>query len=596
MRNRISQMASDAARLVYARLFDESHARALSLRDSIFRLAREFEIANNRPPHDGELWQELNQRMGKDGRISYIFNSSASPEKKYSDIYRALTLETVPQVKSDKHKRVYGDASEVEASLYQTQTHNVTSLIEKLDSHLGNYQIASAEKIIDYARKNLPRADRRQLNAQLRGALAKRHFQALAFVENCDHSKAQISIRRQFDKFALDCGLDVNCIFGIFDYFPSDNPPFKTDTFLKIREFLSYEIDDIADLNQRSSAMSTLFPAYRDFIKYCENWPSYQDGYLFLKTNADVNLWNKAHELDYASEWGEALLQYGPQILYYFELGNDNEPLPRNKDGSVSLKSLKEQVYDALLWREPVDPEFADLHRFCFDHQLSICDDYEGAKYLIEEYGGKERDGDFIPPVEIEGHRFGLPGYNFRLLEDDDFRVFFPGRFTNCCERLFKHCQTSVIHAYKTKESGFFVVTDPQDRIIAHSWAWRSRENILMFDGFEARETDKRINNGVLKNLLSAVSQELSRPEYAFYNIPAIALGHSGKSLKPHEGLPLLEFDQSHMIMMDWASEDDEEVFGPINEQDIGFSDSFYIVEDYRYDYPVQTFGQDLAP
>ena len=99
-----------------------------------------------------------------------------------------------------------------------------------------------------------------------------------------------------------------------------------------------------------------------------------------------------------------------------------------------------------------------------------------------------------------------------------------------------------------------------------------------MLDGFEAREKDKRINDGVLRNLMSAISQELTHQKYTDYNIPALAIGHSGKSLKPHQGLPLMEFDDSHTIEMDWANETDEEVFGPLNGQEIGFSEQFYLI------------------
>ena len=581
MRSRISEQALQTAKAVHNRLFDQSYAEALRLKDAIFRLAKEFEQANERPPAPDELWDEFKQRLDGRGKVSFIFNNASRLDKKYNDLYRALTSEEMPQSKRDKYTRVYGDGSEIEAELHKVRSHDVTSLIGKLDYYLGSYQIAAAEKIIAYAGTHLPETERKDFNSQLNQDLARKYLHPLSFVSNVEHSEAQINISEQFRNFALKCGLPVSYAFGIVEYFPTSKPPFRTDTFIKIREFLSYEIDDIADLNRRAGAMASFFPEYKNFVKYCERWPSFQDGCLALKANADLEFWDKYQELDYCAEWGEALLQYGPQILYYFEHGNDHQPLPRNAKGVISLKSLKEQVYDVLVERQPVENGFEELHRFCFDHQLSICDDFEGAKYLITEYGHLVRDSDFIPPLEIDGKRFGLPGYQFHLLDDDDFRAFFPGRFTNCCERLFRHCQNSVIHSYKTRESGFFVITDPQDTIIAHSWAWRSRDNVLMLDGFEARETDKRINDGVIRNLLHAISRELSLEEYADYNIPALALGMSGKSLKPHEGFPALKFDETHMIDMIWADEADEQVFGPINGQDIGFSESFYLVKSY---------------
>lgn len=588
MRNRISQQAKEAAKNVYARLFDESHSRALNLRDSIFRLAREFEAANDRPPHPSELWQEFNHRLGDDGRVSYIFNSSARQEQTYPDLYEALTKEIVPSTKTDKHRLVKGDIYATEEWLYKTNSHNIPYLLQKITSSLENYHISAADRILDFAWKNLRKPDRLAFLEGFQSRIStKELIGASAFLKNWQHSKVQIAIRREHEIFCYVSGLAQEEVFGICNLFNPENPPFQVHTYRAIRNFLSYEIEDLSELNYKASAMASLFPEYKDFVKYCRKWPSYRDGHLNLSGNADIEFWEEHYSGADYREWGEALLQYGPQILFYFKYRGYLDELPRSASGDISLKALRSEIYQELARMENVSCEERDLHEFCFMHQLS--DSFQRARYLVNTYGHIARDSDFIPDINIDGTRFGMPGYSFRLLEDSDFRALFPGKFTNCCESLDKYCQNSVIHAYKTRESGFYVLTDPQDRIIAHSWVWRNMDNTLMLDGFEAKETDKRVNEGVLKNILSELSEELRKAEYADYNIPAIAIGLSGKGLMPHRHLMRMSYEGSNSVGTDWISDQDEAVFGLIRDDTVGFGDCFYLVKSYDFHVPART-------
>ena len=249
----------------------------------------------------------------------------------------------------------------------------------------------------------------------------------------------------------------------------------------------------------------------------------------------------------------------------------------------VCLSKLKDEIYQGILCtEEQLYPEFDALQRFCFDNQLA---DYEfdGARYLINSATPKNKEN-FLPSITLDGNDFGMSGYHFKKLPYEDFRFFFLGKFTGCCERLFEHCKNSVVHGYKTRESTFYVLTDPKDRIIAHSWVWISKDDYLVFDGFEANQNDRRISDPLIKKLLNLFSENIKQ-DPDFCEIKGIVLGKSRQGLAPHQGMKKIAITTHVSDMSKWVTKADEKNLGDFGNY-IGYSQEFFIFKELRQALP----------
>lgn len=84
--------------------------------------------------------------------------------------------------------------------------------------------------------------------------------------------------------------------------------------------------------------------------------------------------------------------------------------------------------------------------------------------------------------------------YYMRKLGSGDLRGFYLGKLTSCCQSMDGNSREAVRHGMSQPDSGFYVIQEmkgdkpdmKKDRIVAQSWAWKSKDGkSIVFDSFE---------------------------------------------------------------------------------------------------------------
>ncbi|MFC0183385.1 hypothetical protein SAMN04515674_105335 [Pseudarcicella hirudinis] len=88
------------------------------------------------------------------------------------------------------------------------------------------------------------------------------------------------------------------------------------------------------------------------------------------------------------------------------------------------------------------------------------------------------------PDVRINNNDFV-----FRKLEYNDPKGALLGLYTNCCQHLHGAASDCAKHGVRDETSAFYVV-EKAGKIIAQSWAWRSKKGDLVFDSIESLSMD----------------------------------------------------------------------------------------------------------
>lgn len=113
-----------------------------------------------------------------------------------------------------------------------------------------------------------------------------------------------------------------------------------------------------------------------------------------------------------------------------------------------------------------------------------------------------------------------------RFLRRDDPRGVFLGEHTNCCQHPNGAGATCSWFGQESPKSGFFVVEDANNEIVAQSWVWISDKNHVVFDSIEAKGLgDKRIDP------VSSIYQQSAND---------LAMKHGSVSLGYNEHAPIL--------------------------------------------------------
>lgn len=103
-----------------------------------------------------------------------------------------------------------------------------------------------------------------------------------------------------------------------------------------------------------------------------------------------------------------------------------------------------------------------------------------------------------IPDIIIEGDSIGYPGYRLRklhVLEDEDAAVgAVLGRKTNCCQSITgEEGEACAIHGLTSPDGGFYVLFRGEE-VIAQAWAWRSKNDAIVFDSIECALGYKKVD------------------------------------------------------------------------------------------------------
>jgi hypothetical protein len=107
-----------------------------------------------------------------------------------------------------------------------------------------------------------------------------------------------------------------------------------------------------------------------------------------------------------------------------------------------------------------------------------------------------------------------------RFLPRKDARGLYLGQHTNCCQHPNGAGSSCTWYGQESPNSGFFVVENSKNEIIAQSWVWISDDGGVCFDNCEAKGVGS--NEDIVLNLYQQVAKELSK------NYHIVTIGASG--------------------------------------------------------------------
>lgn len=157
-----------------------------------------------------------------------------------------------------------------------------------------------------------------------------------------------------------------------------------------------------------------------------------------------------------------------PEAIQYAQLFGkieSNEIFPK------SLKELR-AVVGSFHYENCKDHE--ELANAC--HSLGLSQEqFDNYKNLVSV----EKKAESLPHVDITNG-----DYRFYKLSHNDVRGPLLGLYTNCCQHLDGAASACAKHGWIDPTSGFYVV-EHKGKIVAQSWAWRSKKSDLVFDSIE---------------------------------------------------------------------------------------------------------------
>jgi len=144
--------------------------------------------------------------------------------------------------------------------------------------------------------------------------------------------------------------------------------------------------------------------------------------------------------------------------------------------------------------------------------------DYERFKELQ-----RQNDDDIIPNLTVESDELEESAiYLMKVDVMEDWqaaRACCFGKLTHCCQSLSGEAgQPCVIHGLTSPNGGFYVLcrgdaNNPQqdDEVLAQCWAWRSKNNAIVFDSIE---TSGSADEGTVKFMYNKLAEEMVDREY----------------------------------------------------------------------------------
>lgn len=205
--------------------------------------------------------------------------------------------------------------------------------------------------------------------------------------------------------------------------------------------------------------LSALFGSYGEVKRFVKSWTEngiHDAGQFSLQGNFTPQKW-----AGFCHKHPEALKF--SQLFGYIETDCG---LP------TSLNDLKEKASNYLYEGAT---GFAELAKWCNYFNLTQSD-FEDYKNLYQS----EKTAESLPYVRIE-----RGDYTFSKLAHNDVRGALLGLFTNCCQHLSGAGSACARHGVTDSTSGFYIV-EYKGKIVAQSWAWRSKKSDLVFDSIES--------------------------------------------------------------------------------------------------------------
>jgi hypothetical protein len=211
----------------------------------------------------------------------------------------------------------------------------------------------------------------------------------------------------------------------------------------------------------------------------------------------------------------KALAAQDPSVLKYLRVADKTEKLGDFPGLAKDVPFLAARFFYA---DGEKHPEFAAMAAM---HGLSEKEFGDGLKVALQP---KERHA--LPPFRIDGSDIESDGkdlgrYYMEQLAPNDLRGLFVGNITGCCTKFGGQGESCVRHARQSEDSCMYVwkqktggAIAPDDKIVAVSWAFMAKNNMLFFDGYG--HTDSGRHKPLLQPFLEHFAYMLTDGRGAF--------------------------------------------------------------------------------
>lgn len=157
----------------------------------------------------------------------------------------------------------------------------------------------------------------------------------------------------------------------------------------------------------------------------------------------------------------------------------------------------------------------------------------------------------YIPEVHIDGEALGHKNFVLKKLNPADPRAALLGKFTSCCQSLTDEGAACVKYGIMSERSGFYVLStiDPttkNERIVAQCWAWRGKNNSIVFDSVESNFNfrNKEGALALITEFYAYLADKLVREK----EVPNVMVGFGGDTPDSLKVIPSPHLHVAHPI------------------------------------------------
>lgn len=124
-----------------------------------------------------------------------------------------------------------------------------------------------------------------------------------------------------------------------------------------------------------------------------------------------------------------------------------------------------------------------------------------------------------IPNITLSGLDIhpSYHGYTLSKLDPADPEAAVLGKLTSCCQWLGGQGEDCVKHGVTSKNGGFYVLRDPNNKIVAQCWVWRGMNDEIVFDSIESQMDFRRDNKILIQDFYISLADQLIENKNTHY-------------------------------------------------------------------------------
>ena len=328
------------------------------------------------------------------------------------------------------------------------------------------------------------------------------------------------SLTRQFPKVQPD-------IFDGLEIYPLRYT--KLNNYRRMTDMFEGECHDIRTRNQMAYRAFLLFETPEKFDKFVRNTAKSRWKAPRVTSVNQIRFPQKQHwpNVDFRA-WGNVYLRFGLKATNSLFLNASPYTTPSREEKSISLRQTWMSLFEVQeysgMTQEQAGQLVDEVERWSADPKTltKILD-------ILRERAPEEAPVYMqVPDFELDGEEYGVPGTRFRRMGTDDMRIFFLGKHTDCCEWVgggYEGYRDTSKDVFQTRMSDFYIIEDEQDgEIVAHTWAWRTEDGGLVFDGFEGFE-HQGLDTAMIISVVNQAIERLFEPDMDKYEVTDVYLG-----------------------------------------------------------------------